>query len=193
MEIVTRDTDYTEIVLAARRGDQAAYAQLLELLRGYGTRLARQFFLPGASREDVFQEAMAGLVYAVASFEPARGAAFPDYATMCMRNQVVASVRKATRKKYRLLTEAGDLSTCRPVASGDAEPDRIVEARLSLEALARVMRERLSELEFTALVQRVGGVSVREIGELLELPLKTVENALFRARQKARTALAAAA
>ena len=73
-------------------------------------------------------------------------------------------------------------------ASRQAGPEEVVANRSLLCSLFEQLRENLSSLELTALIRRAEGVTVREIARALDVAEKNVENALFRARKKAKQA-----
>ena len=179
---------YNGLVQRVREGDPDAFELLAKQVENYRKRLCRQFFLPGADREDLEQEAMLGFAQAVADYQPGRGVVFTEYAMMCMRNAVVASVRKATRNKHQLLNQACSLEPLMAAASRQAGPEEVVANRSLLCSLFEQLRENLSSLELTALIRRAEGVTVREIARALDVAEKNVENALFRARKKAKQA-----
>lgn len=187
----THKIEYTqeqlvEIVAGAQAGDQTDCQILFEKFEGYAHYLTRRFFLPGAEKEDLFQEAVAGFAKALDGYSAQHGTRVEDYFCMCMRNSVVASVRKATRKKQQVLSDATALDDVVPVASSTWSPERVVEGKMAFEQMLRGLKEALSSLEFEALFARIRGITVGEIGEAMGISPKTVENALFRARHKAR-------
>lgn len=176
-----------ELLEKARAGDLEAFEVLYRPLASYKNSLCRRFFLPGAEKEDVGQEAMFGFAQAIQEFDTERGGSFHDYAMLRMRNAVVASVRKATRKKQLVLSEASSLEVCGPVMTSRL-PDAIAADRCYLKELFQALKGSLSGLELGALIRRAEGVTVREIAAALSLGEKAVENALFRARRKAKKA-----
>lgn len=184
---VTRKTEISTLE-KAREGDTLAFRELFEPLKFYRDSLCRRFFLPGAEREDIEQEAMLGFAQAINDFEEERGIAFQDFAMLKMRNSVVASVRKATRKKQQILSDASTLEPAITPVSDAAQPDAVAMNRCFLHDLFGKLKENLSSLELTALLHRAEGVTVKEIADLLSIGEKTVENALFRARKKAKQA-----
>ena len=142
--------------------------------------------MPGAEREDLEQEALFGFAQAIQEYDLDRGIAFNDFAMLKMRNQVVASVRKATRKKQQVLSEACSLEPALTPSARGGTPEEVATNRCFLSALIEKLKETLSSLELVALLHRAEGVTVREIADMLSLREKTVENALFRARKKAK-------
>lgn len=168
----------------ARDGDSAAFQQLFAPLRGYARKLARRFFAPGFDQEDLYQEALAGFAVALLGYRPEK-MSFEDFARLSMRNTVVACVRRATRQKRSGAVLAGlDLSEF--AAAAQTSPELVVERRSECAEVLESLRTRLSPLEWGVLTQTVAGVSLDEIASRWNLPRRRVENALARARAKAR-------
>lgn len=174
-----------QLVLGASGGCQVSWNSLVEAYRRLVIKLASRYFLPGAEREDLVQEGMLGLAYAVRSFDADFGTRFHDYAVMCVHNSLVRAVRQATRKKQMLLSQAGSLEESLNATKQYGLEGEVVE-RLEVQALWRALTPVLSHLEQEVLRQRLCGCSAEEIARCANLSVKQVENALFRSRQKAR-------
>ena len=147
--------------------------------------LARRFFLQGADRDDLIQEGMLGLAHAINTYKPEVGKEFGDYASMCIRNALLRAVRTSTRKKHLVLTQAGAYDEVNP-ARNSLDPSRHVVSRMMLSEVLGKLRKNLSASEYDSLIARASGSSLEEIGRRHKISNKQVENALFRARRKAR-------
>ncbi len=156
--------------------------------RGMVDRMCRRYFLPGAEHEDLRQEAWAGVVYAVSTFDDNKGKSLEDYVSLCIRNAVLAAVRKSTRKKRMVLNKALSYDKVEPTQSWQGDPERVVLGRLGLIGLWNRLRSELSSLELKSLVGRMKGYSVNDLGRRFHVTPKKVENALYRARTKAKLA-----
>ena len=105
---------------------------------------------------------------------------------MCIRNSLLAAVRKSTRKKRLVLSQAGELDeTTTPVVKS-ADPARQVMGKMALSDLVGKLQKGLSTQEYDSLMKRSQGWSLEEIAKKQQTSSKQVENAIFRARRKAR-------
>ncbi len=185
----------TDLVRRAREGDEAALAELLDRYRPLAQRQARSYFLAGAEREDVVQEAVIGLYKAVRDFDPERHLSFAGFAELCVNRQVLTAVRNATRHKHGPLNdyvsvwrdELGEDGT--PLAEALPGPAATDPAELVLSAeRLRSVREHLagalSPLEAQVLELHVQGLSYAAIAERLGRSEKAVDNALQRIKRK---------
>lgn len=186
----------------AAQGDSLAFAVLLgrhgDLVRFVGAR----YFLPGHDRADVEQEAALGLYRACVDFRPERGVPFRAFADLCVRRAVLTALTAARRAKHGPLNERIALETpltrdCDSpplsalVAAATAfEPPARVEARARLRRLGE-LPARLSETERVVLARVLAGATLADAGAGMGAnPTKVADNALTRARRKARDLLA---
>ncbi|MGZ4429023.1 MAG: RNA polymerase sporulation sigma factor SigH [Nocardioidaceae bacterium] len=191
------DATDEELVAGVRAGHEASVDVLLLRYRGFARARARSYFLVGADREDVVQEAMIGLCNAIRDFDADAGASFRTFADLCIARQLITAVKTANRHKHGPLNNY--VSLHRPVvvdgegertlgevlpAPAHADPaEQVVCAERVLDLQRHVDRE-LSDLEAEVLQLHVDGRSYPEISATLKRHTKSVDNALQRVRRK---------
>jgi RNA polymerase sporulation-specific sigma factor len=189
--------DDDDLVRRVRAGSDAALSELLHKYRAFARVKARSYFLVGADREDVVQEAMIGLFKAIRDFDPDREASFRVFAELCVTRQIITAIKTATRHKHGPLNDY--VSFSRPVG-GDDEGQRVVADGLATVAVSDpadlvISAERirglqahfdevLSDLETEVLRLYVEGKSYSEIAERLSRQVKSIDNALQRIKRK---------
>lgn len=186
------DEDLVDLV---RGGDDAALGELLDRYRRFARSKARSYFLVGADREDIVQEAMIGLYKAVRDYEPAHQSSFRSFAELCVTRQILTAIKTATRQKHVPLNSY--VSFDRPydddpsrtvgeslAVENDADPLAILIASDELAQLRETFEEILSGLEAEVLQLYVEGRSYQEIAESLGRHVKSVDNALQRIKRK---------
>lgn len=178
------------LVACARAGDQGAWTQLVERYEPLIGALVARVSLPGAELDDARQEALVGLVGAVRCFEERVGVPFGAFVTVCMRRQLVTALKRAGADKHRPISYAARLE-----ASGAAGPlgerlaggvaaGQLAEGRIAAQQLAAALSRRLTTIERRALEAMIGAG-----GYASGVPVKRADNALQRARRKARALL----
>jgi RNA polymerase sporulation-specific sigma factor len=186
----------SELLLRARRGDDAAVHQLLDRYRVLARSKARSYFLLGAEREDVVQEGMIGLYKAIRDYDERRGVPFRNFAEMCVTRQVLSAVRSGTRMKHSPLNRSVSLD--QPVDVGDqdasladllpaapsSDPATAVVSAEEMRALQRHFDEVLSDLEQQVLRHHMEGKSYDQIAAVLQRHAKSIDNALQRVKRK---------
>jgi RNA polymerase sporulation-specific sigma factor len=193
---IEESTD-AELVMAARRGDDAALAGLLTKYRSFARVKARSYFLVGADREDIVQEGMIGLYKAIRDFNPDLNCSFRAFAELCVTRQIITAIKTATRQKHGPLNNY--VSFSRPVGNDDdgervlgdiipsvaiSDPADLVISAERIRALQVHFDEVLSELETEVLRLYVEGKSYQEIAERLQRHVKSIDNALQRIKRK---------
>ena len=173
-------------------------SQLIETFTPYIRARAAQF--AGIEEtDDLVQEGLMGLAAAIDSFDPARGS-FAAYARRCINNSILSAVRTASRLKQRPLSQSLSLSDDTLESRIPALPSAEEEV-LSQEALSALqagmyaagsrahqagIAAALSPLEHAVLEKRLLGLSNQTIAGQMGIPVKSVSNAVGRARSKLR-------
>lgn len=184
-----------EIVAYAKRGSELATEHLLAKYRSLVEGKAKAYFVVGADREDVIQEGMIGLFKAIRDFRADKLARFRAFAELCITRQIITAVKTATRQKHIPLNKSlslhasgigedseGALIDVLP-ASSTIDPERAALG-LQLQEYLSSSKSKLSPLEAEVLLFYLQGLSYREMAERLSCGIKSVDNALQRAKRK---------
>lgn len=171
-----------QLAFLCRKGDKNAWEELYAIYKPRVLKIARRFFLSGGETEDLVQEGMCGLYSAVNGFK--EDESFPAYAYVCIRNRIVDAVKKSCGAKNSALNnflpivEVGEewLSPVNP-------EDEIIKREDRREFLSSISKV-LSSLEFKAVVMYTDGMTMAEISSALDKSVKSVDNALTRAKSK---------
>jgi RNA polymerase sporulation-specific sigma factor len=196
-----RRTDI-ELVALSQRGCDDALAALIERYRRFVRAKARGYFLVGADRDDVEQEALIGLFKAARDFRPEHNASFRAFAELCITRQVITAIKAATRQKHQALNQYVSIS---PRVADDAAPRNVEElvhrhlpehdpadsviAAERYGAMRRRLSDALSPFEVDVLALHVDGCTYQEIADRLDRHTKAVDNALQRIKRKLELAL----
>lgn len=188
-----------ELLRAAKGGDLRAIELLLRQHRNLARIKSVSFYLPGASREDILQEAMIGLYKAVRDYDLSSGVPFTAFARLCIVRHLRSAVKGANRVKHQVLNSASSLQRAgwEPKDSGPStfddlrdptahDPGDDLIAAERLEVVKQLLSHELTELETRVVAYLVEGYSYEEIAGLIGSHLKAVDNALQRTRRKLR-------
>ncbi|ACV60084.1 sigma-70 family RNA polymerase sigma factor [Alicyclobacillus acidocaldarius] len=200
----------TTLVFAAKRGDQDAFAALYREFRVRVWSWIRNYWIPGADREDLMQHAWIGFWEAIRDYDVRGKVPFLAFAKMCVVREIQTVLRMARRQKHTTHLTALSLDAECPWIE-DAErtvldvfvdpaapsvedvvfgPPKGVSAEELVAWAERHWGLRLTELEREVWRLRIEGHSYAEIQRMLGCGYKTVDNAVQRLRKKARKALA---
>ena len=176
----------------AREGDREAEETLVKRYPRLVRKLARPYYLVGGDSDDLIQEGMIGLIYAVREFDEEKPAGFRTFAEICIRNRLYSAVRAAARDKHTPLNQSVPLeipffdshtSICGAISQANPE-DLIIGREGAQDTLSDVCKQ-LSQFEAKILGYYLDGLTIREMAEAVSRSPKSVDNAVQRIRRKA--------
>ena len=185
-----------EVVSLCRQGDSFAEEYLLNKYKNFVRSRARSYFLIGADHEDIVQEGMIGLYKAIRDFKPEKLSSFRAFAELCITRQIITAIKTATRQKHIPLNSY--ISLNRPIYDEESDrtlldiiiegstgnPEEMIINQENVGTIHQKMNEVLSGLEQEVLSAYLDGKSYQEIAELLDRPVKSIDNALQRVKRK---------
>ena len=185
-----------QIIRAAQNGDQNAIEYLISQNMDIVYAKAKYFFIKGLDKDDVIQEGRVGLYKAIRDYKTSKKASFRGFSQLCVHRQLVSAIKKANRQKHIPLNHSTSMDKTLdydnengrsfkeilPDENEDLEKKFINKELLSL--VFEDLEEELTELERKVFVHYLDSKSYKEISYILHVKLKTVDNALQRARKK---------
>ncbi|MCM1330077.1 MAG: sigma-70 family RNA polymerase sigma factor [Ruminococcus sp.] len=132
----------------------------------------------GAEFDDLAQEGFLALIGAADSFDPDRGTGFAAFAEVCVANGIKNAAKRLSR---------GADETLNGVSDGNGQensPESIWFEKEEAAGMYEKISELLSKKEWDIFKLYVGGATYEEIAESLNIPKKSVDNAVFRIRKK---------
>jgi len=188
-----------EIVALAKEGDDDANSYLFKRYRSAIRSIASNYFFMGSDRDDVVQEGMFGLYKAIRDFNPEKSISFGQFARLCISRQIMATAKKASGSKHMPLNyyipldkyiyddQESNKSMIDIISSkGVFEPDKeLIYYELSRD-LQKVIKNKLSGFERQVVTLHLESNSYENIAHMLKCEIKSVDNALQRARKKIR-------
>lgn len=167
-------------ILQAAAGDQVAFATVMQRMAPLIHAQVHAFRCVGVEDEDLAQEALLGLLAAVRSYQPDKGAAFTTYATTCIRHRLLSVVRRCAPRTSHELPLEDDLE----LTDDTGDPALRLQEQEALGGLLARLRQQLTDLEYKVLLLRLSDTSYEEIAGRLTVTKKAVDNAVQRIRRK---------
>lgn len=189
------DLDDDKIVEMAQGYDKDAEQFLLMKYHRFVISKVNGFYLQGGDLDDLIQEGMIGLYKGIHSYNKNENTTFRGFADICIKRQVISAIRTANRLKNQPLNNSISLNE----SPKDEEtrmmddlvgtkvaysPEDIVLGRERIEQMEKEIRDKLSSLEWTVFYEYLSGTSFEDISKELQLPIKSIYNALDRSRKK---------
>lgn len=174
--------DDNSLVKLSRGDDRVlgrqAVSELVSRYLGLVRKKACTFAQGYAEPEDLAQEGFLAFLKAVNSFDTGRGTKFSSFAEVCVTN----GVKNAARR----LGAGNESFGSDPEESGSDgfTPESIWFEKESIKSIYSGISSVLSKKEWDIFRLYLGGLSYREIAERLNIPVKSVDNAVFRVRKK---------
>lgn len=190
-----KDMTDEQLVSTAREGNDEALEFLIKKYKPLVRIKVKSYFLVGADQEDIIQEGMIGLFKATRDFDSEQ-ASFKVFAEVCIARQIITAIKTATRQKHIPLNSY--ISLDKPIGDDDqastlldileygenGDPATFLINRERLADVRNEINKKLSILEQNVLALYAEGCSYQEISQFLECEVKTVDNALQRAKKK---------
>lgn len=184
-EDMTRWDDQA-LLPAVREGSEEAFAQLAGRYAPMIQKLASRCRNPLIDTEDLAQEGMLGLLSAARHFQNG-SASFGAYAFVCVQHRMFSAVSRASRRQDRTLSDEDwqqEMKKFSPEREHGVDPAQQVLQREEEAQLFGQIQKWLSAREYQVLMLYLDAYSYEEIAKRLGVSVKTVDNALHRARKK---------
>ena len=184
------------------QGDPAARKALIEHNLRLVAHIAKKYVGPAASQDDLISIGTIGLIKAVSTFDANKGSALSAYASRCVENEILMSLRAERRQVSEVslsdavgLDNDGNDVTLLDILGSD--PDTVideVQAHLDTERIRMTMQRVLTEREYVVIRLRFGlfgayRMAQREVASLLGISRSYVSRIEKKALSKLSCAL----
>lgn len=172
----------TELIDVFRGGNEKALNLLIRRYSKAVSILSAGYHAESLTKEDWFQEGMLGLIAAVHTFRKGSGTQFATFSAVCIKNRLNTAWKKANNKKNAPLNDAVffDESSLPMVASPEDDYIKNEELVSFEERISSLFSKTEKEVIFCYLAD----FSYAKIAERTGLSIKSVDNALCRAKKK---------
>lgn len=160
---------------------------------------SRDYFLPGADLDDLFQEGLIGFMKAIRDYRADRGS-FRAFAELCIRRQIITALKTSTRQKHSILNRAASLDV--PIFADNESltlaevlpsPDDVESAVIHPEwtemSILDNADDYLTKHEANVFHYYAQGYDYQSIAKMLGRTVKSIDNAVFKIKLKLRKQL----
>lgn len=148
----------------------------------------------GLELNDLIQEGRLGLNLAINSFTEDKDTSFYTYSKTCIERKMISLIVGARRQKHRVLneslslegsTELNDTFTFeKSLEDNSYNPENILLDIENQEELIKEIYSHLTNFEVQVAELKINGFEYREIAEILDKDIKSIDNAIQRIRSK---------
>lgn len=181
----------------AKNGDTEALDYFFQKYQPIMYWKATQYFLQGAERDDLLQEAMIGLFKAIRDFSPDKEASFRTFAEICINRQLLSAVKRSARQKNQPLNQSLSLDTPMTEEHGldwtlldviseqaaQTPEDYLLKSEDRID-IAERLEKVTSPFEKEVLRCYLEGKSYQEMSDHFGKNIKAIDNALQRIKKK---------
>jgi RNA polymerase sporulation-specific sigma factor len=190
------DMSDEKLASVIREGNGRALSLLISRYNNYVRQCVSGYFVEDAWKDDLLQEGLIGLWYAAIHFDSCRGASFHTFADRCIRGSVSKLLDSFHAGKHQILREAlraSDSLSETSSARGQGEsrrmgqsPETIMIQTDETADMKAILFKTVSPFEKRVVSEWLEGYSYGEIAFRLDIPVKSVDNAMQRIRGKIR-------
>ena len=189
-----------EVIEEYRKGNMQAEECLFYRYMYVAKKIVSSFFLIGAEKDDLLQEALLSLHKAIKEYNPDKNCSFKSYACVCIKRHIITVIRSSTRQKhnplnnyvsFNLLTyEDKEVYLLEKITKDTIEdPENIVVLKERESIITYTVNKHLSEFEKKVLSCYFSGLTYTESSDLLNTDVKSIDNALQRIKKKIKNEL----
>ncbi|MFO7819444.1 MAG: RNA polymerase sporulation sigma factor SigH [Halanaerobacter sp.] len=187
------------VIALAQNGDKLAEEYLIDNNIDIVYAKSKLFYIKGLGNDDVIQEGLVGLYKAIRDYKVQREASFRGFAHLCVNRQLISAIKTANRQKHMPLNNSTSIDKKLKYSKDDGgrgrtlldilpdqqnDPEKsYVNSELVKEVTSQ-LRDMLTKLEWEVFDRYIQGKSYKRIADEIESSVKTVDNALQRARRK---------
>lgn len=195
-----------ELVDLAKQGNKEAMKVLIKKYSKFLFSKVIPFYIPGAEREDIVQEAYIGFLKAIQDFDKNKGNFF-NFVNLCVQRQITTAIKSSNRNKSKILKNPISLES-NIFDEGATEknlydyiiPSKIISGSYQEESIEDniidfIEKSKIKESLFSKLTSREKeilklksqGFTYNEIAKKMGISPKSVDNALQRIRKKVKS------
>lgn len=183
-----------DYILLAQQGNQNALEELIEKYSFLVNERCRKYYLPDGEWEDLRQEGLIGLYFALRDYRAEKEIPFSAFARMCIARAMIDAIRIATAQRklpqgsWIPLHEVKSVEAVRQLTMDVEEwmynPERFVLHKEFIVEVKDYVQHHLTRMERMVMFCVLMGYSYRETGERVQRGIKSVDNSMRRIYRK---------
>lgn len=186
-----------ELVYLCCENNEDAYNFIIAKYKPVILSIVKQYMkelnIIGSEVNDFYQEGLIGLLTSINTYDENKDTTFYSYATKCIKNNMLSSVRKSFSQKSKILNNSYSLDKMIDETNLDFydvfsdernNPLNILFEEEEGKILLNKLNNKLSDSEREIFDYKLAGLSNSEISEKINKSKKYVENTIFRITKK---------
>lgn len=180
-----------QLVDRAKNGDNTAIEMLVEYMMPVVVKSANSYHEPLYDKDDLIQEGRVAVFNAINAYDSTKKASFRTFAGVCIKNSLINFVKKKSSQQIISSSEMvalsnDDIDEEFKKDSGTGSPDESLIENENYQVIKTALKKVLSPLEQKVIELYLDDYSYEDIAAELSQSIKSIDNALQRARKKLR-------
>ena len=160
---LTKDEE-DELIVKMHQGDTQAKEKLINHNMRLVAHVCKKYN-GSAEADDLLSVGSLGLIKGINSFQPEKGSQLSTYVSRCIENEILMLLRANKKHKVCMSIEESigidkdgqEMSLYEIIVQEqEKNPDFIVERKVTVEQIVKIMKEKLNEREFKIMTLRYG-------------------------------------
>jgi RNA polymerase sporulation-specific sigma factor len=176
------------LVKMAKENNKEATDTLLLRYTEIVKRLAGSYFLIGGETDDLVQEGLLGVLDAIDSYDNTKNDRFYPFAKLCINRKMIKAINSSQTQKNSPLNSYVSLDNEEGIndylIDEFMDPERLLMDKENEEIARNMILKILSPFERKVFSQMLLGYDYVQIADLLNKPVKSIDNAIQRIKLK---------
>lgn len=176
------------LVKMAKENNKEATDTLLLRYTEVVKRLAGSYFLIGGETDDLVQEGLLGVLDAIDSYDNTKNDRFYPFAKLCINRKMIKAINSSQTQKNSPLNSYVSLDNEEGIndylIDEFMDPERLLMDKENEEIARNMILKILSPFERKVFSQMLLGYDYVQIADLLNKPVKSIDNAIQRIKLK---------
>lgn len=177
---------FKDTLIKAQNGDIMAQNEVFKSCTKMINTLARKYYVLGYDIEDLVQESMLTLFYALKTYKFDKNVTFYHYAKVVAERKIINLIKSANSNKNAPLNESirpefDEYNSCIDIENSI---EHKVIYNDNFNQLLLKAKQELSQFEIIVLQYYLEGFTIIEIAQKLNKKMKSVDNSMTRIKQK---------
>jgi RNA polymerase sporulation-specific sigma factor len=176
------------LVKMAKENNKEATDTLLLRYTEIVKRLAGSYFLIGGETDDLVQEGLLGVLDAIDSYDNTKNDRFYPFAKLCINRKMIKAINSSQTQKNSQLNSYVSLDNEEGIndylIDEFMDPERLLMDKENEEIARNMILKILSPFERKVFSQMLLGYDYVKIADLLNKPVKSIDNAIQRIKLK---------
>ncbi|MEG0026497.1 MAG: sigma-70 family RNA polymerase sigma factor [Bacilli bacterium] len=189
--------DYELLAFISENNEEAndiIYEKYRPIIVSIANRMFTYCHNKGLEINDLIQEGMMGLTYALNSFDETKNVTFYTYAKTCIERKIISNVISCKRLKHKILNDSisfettnneGDEINLESILGDNSyNPEQIlINYEINNELIDKI-KDILTNFEEEVFELKINDFTYKEIAEILDRRPKAIDNAMQRIKTK---------